>query len=72
MKDALAGRAMSPNALERSPTRRRGVHGSWFVIVAALVVFWPSLGAELVYDDWINFDRNQALRERDWWALAAS
>jgi protein O-mannosyl-transferase len=72
MKDALAGRAMSPKAVERSPTCRRGVPGSWLVVVAALAVFWPSLGAELVYDDWINFDRNQALRERDWWTLATS
>lgn len=41
----------------------------WWVPVAVVAVYWPCLGAGLVYDDWINFDRNQALRERDWWAL---
>ncbi len=41
----------------------------WLVPFAVLAVYWPCLGAGLVYDDWINFDRHQALRERDWWAL---
>lgn len=41
----------------------------WLVPAAVLAVFWPSLFAGLVYDDWVNFHRNQALRDGDWLAL---
>lgn len=44
----------------------------WLVPLVALVAFWPCLSGGLVYDDWVNFDRNHALRERDWWALSTS
>lgn len=49
-------------------------HGSrtaiwWLVPAAVLAVFWPCLFAGLVYDDYVNFDRNQAVRDLDWLAL---
>lgn len=49
---------------------RDSAHITWWLVpVAVFTAYWPSLGAGLVYDDWINFDRNQALRDGDWWAL---
>ncbi|HEX5052823.1 MAG TPA: tetratricopeptide repeat protein, partial [Planctomycetota bacterium] len=41
----------------------------WAVPVAVFAVYWPCLFAGLVYDDWVNFDRNQPLRDGDWFAL---
>jgi hypothetical protein len=49
---------------------RRSPAAIWCLLpLAALAAYWPCLSGGLVYDDWVNFDRNQALRDRDWLAL---
>ncbi|MCA8950371.1 MAG: tetratricopeptide repeat protein [Planctomycetes bacterium] len=41
----------------------------WLLPMLALAVHGPSLSGAWVYDDWNNFDRNQALRTGDWVGL---
>lgn len=50
-----------------APHLRVGFAGT--LLILALLAYWQSLPGGMVYDDWVNFDRNPALRERDWLAL---
>jgi tetratricopeptide (TPR) repeat protein len=61
----------SNGALPRGEPHWSRAASWWCVPLAVLVVYWPCLFAGLVYDDWVNFDRNQPLRDGDWLALVS-